>query len=289
MLVGHVSELWRYPVKSMRGERVTRSEVVADFGMPGDRGWAIRDDEIGEIRGARKIGSLLEFTARYLEEPEGSSSPTVELTFPDGHRARSDDPDIAQALSSAVDRPVSLWSRVPAENLDHYRIAQPMDEKTLRDQLLLAPDEAIPDYEATAPAEMFNQLRTFVTPPGTYFDAFALSALTTASMRSLSDAVPDSIIDSRRFRQNMIIDSGDAVGFPEADWRGRRVRIGSLVVEGAMTIPRCVMITLPQDDLPRDRPILRTLKRLTGMDLGVYFTVVEPGVVAEGDAVELLS
>jgi uncharacterized protein YcbX len=288
MLVGRVQELWRYPVKSMRGERISRSSVVPTFGMPGDRGWAIRDNEIGEIRGARKIGSLLEFTARYLEEPSGSSSPTVEFTFPDGHRARSDDTDIDDALSRAVDRPVSLWARVPADNLDHYRIAEPRDEQTLRNNLLLEPHEPIPDFSASAPAENYEQHLNYVTPPGTYFDAFALSALTIASMRSLAAELPDSAIDPRRFRQNLIIDTGDTAGYPETDWRGRRVRIGSLVVEGAMAIPRCVMITLPQGDLPRDRPILRTLKRLTGMNLGIYFNVIEPGEVVEGDPVELV-
>jgi uncharacterized protein YcbX len=203
----------------MRGERVARSAVVPTFGMPGDRGWPIRDNEIGEIRGARKIGSLLEFTARYLEEPVGSSSPTVGLTFPDGHRARSDDTDIDEALSRASDRPVSLWARVPADNLDRYRIAEPRDEQTLRNNLLLEPDEPIPDFSATAPAENYEQHLSYVTPPGTYFDAFSLSALTTASMCSLAAVLPGSAIDPRRFRRNLIIDTGDTAGYPEANWR----------------------------------------------------------------------
>ncbi len=50
MVVGRVEQLWRYPVKSMRGERVSRAALERRFGIPGDRGWAIRDEDSGEIR-----------------------------------------------------------------------------------------------------------------------------------------------------------------------------------------------------------------------------------------------
>jgi len=40
MGVGHVREIWRYPVKSMVGERLDRGHVGTQ-GLWGDRGWAI--------------------------------------------------------------------------------------------------------------------------------------------------------------------------------------------------------------------------------------------------------
>ena len=51
MRVGTVIEIWRYPVKSMGGEQLDRC-VVGERGLPGDRGWALRDEVAGEIRGA---------------------------------------------------------------------------------------------------------------------------------------------------------------------------------------------------------------------------------------------
>ena len=71
--VGAIRELWRYPVKSMRGERISRAEVLHTFGIPGDRAWAVRDEASGEIQGAKKIGGLLTLAARYLEEPVGTA------------------------------------------------------------------------------------------------------------------------------------------------------------------------------------------------------------------------
>jgi uncharacterized protein YcbX len=59
-----------------------------------------------------------------------------------------------------------------------------------------------------------------------------------------------------------------------------------------MLDPRCVMTTLPQDDLPEDADILRTLtkhNRHQVADLGrlpcagVYAVVTEPGLVRVGD------
>ena len=52
-----VSELWRYPVKSMVGETVDAIEL-GSLGIVGDRTWAARDLQRGGIRGAKKIGAL---------------------------------------------------------------------------------------------------------------------------------------------------------------------------------------------------------------------------------------
>jgi hypothetical protein len=45
---------------------------------------------------------------------------------------------------------------------------------------------------------------------------------------------------------------------------------------------------MPHAGLPRERSLLRTLVRETGMDFGVYLAIVEPGPVEVGDSVELL-
>lgn len=97
------------------------------------------------------------------------------------------------------------------------------------------------------------------------------------------------MIDPRRFRKNVIVDTGpESDGFPEFGWVGRRLRIGAAVCGVTTSVAPCVMVGLPQAELPRDREIPKSLARNTGMDLGVYLRVIEPGRIAEGDAVHLL-
>ena len=60
-----ITEIHRYPVKSMLGE--TPSEVmVSERGIHGDRAWATRDEIRGGIRGAKKLPQLMLFSARSI-------------------------------------------------------------------------------------------------------------------------------------------------------------------------------------------------------------------------------
>jgi hypothetical protein len=85
-------------------------------------------------------------------------------------------------------------------------------------------------------------------------------------------------------------------GIVENEWLGRRLTVGTAEFEVTAPSPRCVMTTLPQGDLPRDRDILRTVARENRQEfaglgrwacLGVYATVTQPGEVAVGDEVDL--
>jgi len=93
-----VSELWRYPVKSLQGERV-ESVAVTHEGLEGDRRFAIYDLDSGRGLTARRVPELLFGAARLA----GDGS--VEITLPDGSPAADD-----QALSAWLGRPVALRS-----------------------------------------------------------------------------------------------------------------------------------------------------------------------------------
>src|SRR5262245_20924829 len=134
MRLGRVTEIWRYPVKSMGGERLNETSV-GRLGVPGDRGWAIRDETAGEVRGAKKFPALLRCRARYLSEPSGDDIPPAEITLPDGARVRTDEPGAAQAVSRLLDADVTLWPRQPPENREHYRRALPEDPSNLEQEL----------------------------------------------------------------------------------------------------------------------------------------------------------
>ncbi|MEZ5252052.1 MAG: MOSC N-terminal beta barrel domain-containing protein [Ilumatobacteraceae bacterium] len=102
-----VAQLWQYPVKSMVGVEVASAELAA-HGMVRDRGWAVRDEERGGIRGAKKIGELMRFGARYVGD-----GGDVEIVAPTGEVIRSADPEANEHLTAALGHPVTLWPLQP--------------------------------------------------------------------------------------------------------------------------------------------------------------------------------
>lgn len=285
MVIGRVVELWRYPVKSMAGEQLRRSAVGAR-GIPGDRGWALRDEVAGEIRGAKKLPALLRCAARYVEEPSDDRIPPAEITFPDGERLRTDQPEATARLSTLLGRRVTLWPLQPPENVEHYRRGAPDDpdmEKELRGVFGRLEEEPLPDLSGI-PQEIF----TYTSIPGTYFDVLPLHLLTTATLAELGRRNRTSSFHPRRFRPNILIELDDReAGFAEVDWSGRTVTVGGAGVRVQYPTPRCVMTTLPQQDLPKDPQVLRTIVQDAQQNVGVYADVVTPGTIAVGDRVEL--
>jgi uncharacterized protein YcbX len=276
-----VGQLWRYPVKSMQGELVPTARL-GPLGIDGDRTWATRDLVRGGICGAKKISGLMALAAR--SDPDGGA-PVI--TLPDGRSFPADAPDADALVSQAVDHPVRLEPLAPVDDLDHYRRgpsesgADPMAD--LREVFALEADEPLPDLGVFPPT-----IVEFESPPGTYYDVYPLVLQSTSSLAALHELLPASRIDVRRFRPSILVDTGERPGLPEYEWVGRRLRIGTAVVEVLAKCPRCVMITHGFADLPPDRSIMRAVVHGTGHALGVYATVVEPGEVRTGDQLAVL-
>ena len=275
-----LTEIWNYPVKSMIGERVGEADVGPD-GIRGDRHWAVRDEVRGGIRGAKKFGDLMRFAA--ARQADGS----VVITLPDGATVTTADADRDRRISAALGHEVTLQQLAPADDLDHYRRGAPDSDDVvveLRAIFGREEDEPFPDF-AIFPPEILE----FESPPGTHHDAFPLLLLSTSALRTLAEALPDSVIDERRFRPSLVIDTGDEPGHPEFSWVGRRMRIGEVELDISAACPRCVMVTRAVDDtIPADREVLRHIVRDLDQNVGVYATVVTPGTVHEGDEVTLL-
>ncbi len=97
-----VDELWRYPVKSLQGERLTGVEVGPE-GLAGDRQWALFDAGTGLGLTARRVPDLLFLTGRL--RPDGR----VEVVLPDGSVTSED-----AVLSDWLGRPVALRAAADA-------------------------------------------------------------------------------------------------------------------------------------------------------------------------------
>jgi uncharacterized protein YcbX len=308
MLIGTIEQIWRYPVKSMAGEKLAHCEV-GSLGLHGDRGWAIRDEEKSAVKTGTRIPLLMQCAAVYREDPGHENIPHVNIKLPDGSSVGSDDPEVDAKLSAALGRKVKLWPRQPASNKQHYRrsgtaarfIAPLMDipgfrsvfpaitklpsiDANLRAAFSRTPDEPIPDL-SNLPKELFE----FTSPPGTYFDAFTIHVLTSASLAAMAQANPTANWDVRRFRPNFFVKTVDGTeGLVEAGWSGKTLRIGTVEIRCEVPAVRCGMTTNAQVGLAKDNSILRTIVKAGNQNLGVYANVIKSGEVAHGDRVELI-
>ncbi len=92
-----VTEIWRFPVKSMGGETLLEAGVD-DLGISGDRGWSVFDIQTGNTLTARRSPELLFASARVVDGD-------VVVTLPDGSEAGEGDD---AALSAWLGRDVEL-------------------------------------------------------------------------------------------------------------------------------------------------------------------------------------
>ena len=276
-------EIWRYPVKSMVGGTVESAELSV-LGIVGDRHWAVRSQELGGIRGAKRIGDLMKFSAAYTDGTR------VQITLPDGSTVHSDDADVDARISTALGHRVALESLPADGNLDHFRRGpggggDPVQE--LREIFGREADEPLPDFSAFPP-----EVVEFESPPGTHYDCWPLLVMTTSAVRSLAAALPGSNTDIRRFRPSLVVDTGGDAGHPEFSWTGRTAVIGGdsgPLIEFLKPCPRCVMTTREvAGGIPADKQVLRHIVRDLDQNLGVYARITRPGPVRTGDEVRFI-
>ncbi|TYQ27488.1 MOSC domain-containing protein [Pseudanabaena sp. UWO310] len=269
-LVGVVTSLWRYPVKSMLGEQLETVEVIPT-GILGDRSFALWDRETSRIASAKnpkKWAKLLGFHAELGEMTAQNSQEAmarVTITLPDGSSATSDDRDIDSILSQAVGRDVKLLSVVPeSPSLDQYW----------------------PDIEGALNRETITQL---FMPSGTFFDSCPIHAITTATLDKLQTLYPEGKFNPCRFRPNILIEPPSSEpAFVEDDWVGGKLLIGDRVCLSIDTAcPRCVVTTLAQGDLPNDLNILRTTTKQNKTIAGIRMSVIQTGTIRCGDSIWL--
>src|SRR5436190_24158434 len=253
--VGTIEALWRFPVKSMLGEQLDAVDL-REGGVVGDRAFALRDRETGKVASAKhpKLWpNLLACRASFVEPPQPHDElPPVRIELADGTSVLSDEADVDAALSGFFGRDVEL---APAARngytIDQYHPdEEDYDPEGHRDEVV----------EAELGAAFFNSRGLpSAVPEGSFFDLFPFSVLTTSSLDQLGELEPQSRFDARRFRMNVIVDTPGR-GFVENQWPGRTLAIGDHVeLDVALPDPRCVMPSLPQEDLPRDPRILKAL------------------------------
>ena len=269
--LGSVVALWRYPVKSAMGEELNAT-VVTDRGLLGDRAYALVDSSDGKVASAknpRKWPTLFDIRAAFIEPPRiSANAPPVRITLPDGTMATSQQSDLHQILSKALNRSVTL-------NATERGPLGPANA-----------EEYWPDIEGL---DYRDTVTDFALPEGTFFDCATVHLLTTATLDRLRELYPNGRFEVRRFRPNIVVEpaSGER-SFVENDWIGHTLCIGDAVrLNISGPCPRCVMTTLAQGDLPKDPGILRTAAQHNQVHVGVYANVARGGTIHRGDPVWL--
>jgi len=289
-----VGALHRFPVKSMRGERLEACTIGA-AGVVGDRAYALVDEEDGRVASAknpRKWGALLGFRASFVDEPvPGEPAPPALIVLPDGSETRTDAADVDAVLSKVLDRAVRLVDTPPEAGAfeEVWPDIDGLAPEEFVTSTTVAHEEGSGDPVSAIPMAMF-------APAGTFFDLSTIHLLTTATLRRLAELAPDASFDERRYRPNLLVEV-PGEGFVENDWVGRRVALGDAAAV-TVTLPtmRCVMTTLAQEELPRDRATLRAIAQHNRVEIagfgtwacaGAYADVATPGEVRVGDPVTL--
>jgi uncharacterized protein YcbX len=266
--LGSLVSLWRYPVKSMMGEELNASEVT-ERGLLGDRAYALVDSSdarVAPAKNPRKWPRLFDFRASFVEPARGAAKiPPVRITLPDGNTVASDQNDVNQILSKALNRDVTIGAaqRVPVNAEEYWPDMEGLDHR--------------------------DTVTDFTLPEGTFFDCAMVHVLTTATLDSLRELYPQGRFEARRFRPNIVVQlaSGEK-GFAENAWLSHTLAIGTAVRLNITGLcGRCVMTTLAQGDLSNDPGILRTAAQHNKANVGVYAAVERGGTIRRGDPVRI--
>ena len=275
--IGTVKALWRFPVKSMLGEQLNELDITSR-GTIGDRAWALRDLENKRVASAKKFPKLLTLRAQYEGKPARGNLPPIKITLPDGRSIHAADANASELISEAVGHRFQLEPQ-PRPGGERAGI----DTKTIFGDVPF--EKVFPGMPADKAPDYFN------LAAGTFFDSamfHVISTGTLAYMSGLSGGKSD--FDYRRFRPNLLVDTGgDAGGFVEDEWVKGVLEVGEGIrITSIQPALRCVMTTLQQQDLPRDLQILRQTVQKHQANLGAFAAIEGEGRVKLGDDVFLV-
>lgn len=260
-VVGKVESLWRYPVKSMRGEQLKQS-FLGFSGVYGDRLYAFRDtaapEEFPFLTG-REQEQMLLYQPRF-RRPEHAAAP------PNLAETESSEPGLTPVYGSAAD----LSVEVVTPSGEVFAIDDPALMAKLSEGL-----------GGTHVLSLLHSDRSFT-------DCRPVSVFPIQTVGQIAAEVGFTL-DKRRFRANIYADLTLMSGFAENGFLGRRIQIGvKAVIAVTDRDPRCKMITLDPNTAQASPEVLRTVRDNHEGKAGLYGAVLVEGTVRPGDEIRLL-
>jgi uncharacterized protein YcbX len=260
-VIGKVDSLWRYPVKSMRGEEL--DAIFAGYaGVYGDRLFAFESS--AAPRGfpfftGREQRQMIRYRPRFRDP--GKAALPVNLA-----EAEMLSPNINPVSASAADLMIDV------ETPDGKTFG--IDDLALVEQL-----RGGLGHE--------HELR-LIRSDKAMTDCRPLSIFSVQTARTLSQET-GADVDKRRFRANVYVDLSSGAGFAEDRLVGKSLRLGArTMVRLLQRDGRCMMITLDPDTAEKTPTILKAVAQAHKGMAGVYGAVLVEGIIRKGDPVELL-
>jgi uncharacterized protein YcbX len=242
-----IASLYRYPVKGLSPEALTRIRVEAGETLPFDRAWAIENGRSKFDPASPKHLPKVAFLMLMRNERLAS----LETVFDESARSltvRRDGKAVAQGSLDTEDGRAALEAFFDAYEADELRG---------------------PTRIVSAPGHAFTD-----TP------AKCLSLINLETLRDI-EGVVGATLHPLRFRANIYIDGLPA--WTEFDWLGKTVSAGEVTFEPFSRIDRCAATDVNPLTARRDLALPRTLLETYGRpDCGIYMRVVKGGELAAG-------
>ena len=260
-VVGTVESVWRYPVKSMRGEQL--EAIFAGFsGVYGDRVYALRNSKAEPgfpYLTGREYRELLLHQPRFRQSAKAALPPNLS-------EAEGLEPGLTSVYADMEDLELEV------ETPDGKVLA--IDDPDL---LKVLGEEAGDGAQVT----LLRSHRSMT-------DCRPLSLISVQSVSRLADEC-GAALDKRQFRANVYLDLEGAEGYAEDGFVGKTMSIGDKVVVTILERdPRCAMITLDPDTAKANPLGLRHVAKNRDGKAGVYAAVLVEGVIRAGDDVRLV-
>ncbi|PWB33212.1 MOSC domain-containing protein [Pseudomonas sp. SDI] len=254
-----LSALYRYPVKSARGEALEQSTSGA-LGLTGDRRWMLVERDNGRFLTQRAYPQMSQLSALYAADGG------LLLSAPGFAQLHVAVPDAEHEL-----RGVTIWR-------DTFRVPDAGDAAAAWLSHFIGKDVRLVHVPES---------RTRFLPSGygatedrvAFADGFPLLLIGQASLDDLVQKVGRPL-EMLRFRPNLVVEG--SAPFAEDGWK--RIRIGDLAFRVLKPCTRCILTTIdPQTgERSEDREPLTTLKTYRQKEGEVMFG---QNLVADGEGV----
>jgi len=268
-LVGKITQINIYPIKSTKGKQLNTTKVTLR-GLQNDRRWLLTDAETHKALTQREKPEMAFINATVEENL------TLKVSFPGKT-------DLILPLEDLIEQEVFIWKDTVMAQKYNNPCSQWFSEVLgIPCDLVYMPDKSERQIDTG-----FSEKGKFVS----FADDYPLLITTEQSLANVNEKLA-SPIDMRRFRPNIVISSVSEKPFEEDNWK--QLKIGDLVLDLVKPCARCVLTTVNPDEgkKSKDGEPLRVLSKFRKTQQGIIFgqwaIPKTEGLLSLGDQVILL-